>query len=736
MAPESAAPLRSALEALSDGVAVFDEEMCLVTCNQRYIEMFPLIADLIRPGAHWDDMLRACVERRQIHDPFDDVEAFMNRAIANRIQFDREILAHHTDGKVYQVSFAPAQSGGYVVMRRDVTEQLTENNLVRDREALLATVLDASPAAIVMARVSDSRIFYRSEEARAVLGETSYALSNFADPDARAAYLEAMRETGRVDGYRFTCLRKDGTAFEVSASGRMIEFAGDTYVVSALTDLTAQLEREELIRYVVQSCPTPIQMISVETGEVLYSSPETRALFGDVKSARSFYVDPGHRDAFVQELREKGMTREFKSQFFNRNGEKFWASVSANLLWHNGREVMVSHTRDMTSQLAIEAELNEQKDLMFQNEKMSALGELLAGVAHELNNPLSVVVGHALMLKEDTEDERLLRQIQKISDAAERSAKIVKTFLTMARQQPAHFEAVDMNDVVKTAVDVARYGDLGKSVTMDYDLAPALPTCWADADQITQVLLNLILNAEHAIQSSGVGDRITVRTMPDADKGMIRVEVEDNGPGIPMAHRSRVFEPFFTTKDVGQGTGIGLTLSHRIVRSHNGQIILDKSLATGTRFLIEIPCANDAQTGLVEVNQLASDTDKSARILIVDDEVDVADMNAEVLTRAGYTVEVANTARHGIARIRENAYDLVISDLNMPEIDGRGLFETIKAEFPALADRIGFVTGDTMGKASQRFLKEANQPFLEKPASPKELRAFVSGLLSDARART
>ena len=734
MAPETAAPLRSVLEALSDGVAVFDEEMLLVTCNRRYIEMFPLIADLIRPGAHWDDMLRACVVRGQINDPFDDVEAFMNRAVANRIQFDREILAHHTDGKVYKVSFAPAQSGGIVVMRRDVTEELAENNLVRDREALLATVLDASPAAIVMARVSDGRIIYRSEEARAVLGETTYAVSHYANSDARRAYLEALRETGRVDGYRITCLRKDGTAFEAAASGRMIEFAGDECVVSALTDVTAQLEREELIRYVVQSCPTPIQMISVETGDILFSSPETLALFGDARSAKSFYVNPDHRRAFVAELREKGMTREYKSLFYNRDGEKFWASVSANLLWYNAQEVMVSHTRDMTSQLAIEAELNEQRELMFQNEKMSALGELLAGVAHELNNPLSVVVGHSLMLKEDTKDEALLRQVRKISDAAERSAKIVKTFLTMARQQPARFEAVDMNDVVKTAADVARYGDLGKSVAIDCDLAPSLPSCRADADQITQVILNLILNAEHAIQSRGAGDRITICTGSDPDRGVVRVEVEDNGPGIPMSQRSRIFEPFFTTKDVGEGTGIGLTLSHRIIRSHDGQITLDKAFSPGTRFVIEIPFGNEGRSGPVEEERLAPKAEKSARVLIVDDEVDVADMSAEVLMRAGYVVEVANTAPEGISLMRENEYDLVISDLNMPEMDGRGLYDAIKAEFPALSNRVGFVTGDTMGKASQKFLKEVNQRYLEKPASPKELRAFVDGILGEARA--
>ena len=158
---EDVSALRSALEALPDGVAVFDADFLLVTCNQRYIGNFPMIADLIKPGVHWDTLLRASVVRGQIHDPFDDVEAFMNRAISDRMRFDRDILAHHTDGRIFRVTFEPGASGSYVVIRRDVTEVLAEDGLVRDREALLATVLDATPAAIVMERMSLTGVSYR-----------------------------------------------------------------------------------------------------------------------------------------------------------------------------------------------------------------------------------------------------------------------------------------------------------------------------------------------------------------------------------------------------------------------------------------------------------------------------------------------------------------------------------------------------------------------------------------------
>jgi CheY-like chemotaxis protein/anti-sigma regulatory factor (Ser/Thr protein kinase) len=281
---------------------------------------------------------------------------------------------------------------------------------------------------------------------------------------------------------------------------------------------------------------------------------------------------------------------------------------------------------------------------------------------------------------------------------------------------------------------VARYGDLGNEVTIECDLSEALPHCLADSDQITQVVLNLILNAEHAIRDSGKGNRIIIKTEFDGASEMIRIEIEDNGPGIPETDQSRIFEPFYTTKDVGDGTGIGLTLSHRIIRSHDGQIKLDKTYTSGTRFQIALPSHTSQRESSQMDQKSVSVTDNQIRILIVDDEVDVADLNAEILTRNGFQVDVANSAMDGAKMMREAEYDIVLSDLNMPEMDGRGFFDTVKAEFPHLTKRIGFVTGDTMGKSSQSFLKEANCPYLEKPASPKELRAFVAEILNRTEA--
>ena len=727
--PEDSVLLRDAIESLSEGFALFDAEQKLVMFNRRCGEINHLIADLMVTGVTWATLVRAGAERRQCVIPHGDNEAWIEDILRRGVNMGQDIEIEYTDGQIYLVSLNATNLGGFVVTHTDITERRHAEAVAREQEEVLQTVLDTLPVAMVMARLEDGKIIYRSPAAKRAFGRTTNAREHYVDPQDRLDYVAALSETGKLDDYRLPQLGQSGNAFPASISGRLVEFNGETCVVSSIMDLTEQQERETLIRKVMEACPIPIQMTRAETGEVLFSSPETISLFGEVDTAKRFYVDPETRRRYLAKLRENGYVTEHKAQLYNAQGEPFWGAISARLIDYNGEQVIVSHTRDMTEQLRIESELTSQQALLFQNEKMSALGELLAGVAHELNNPLSVVVGHALMLQEDVTDPEIARQIDKISTAAERCAKIVKTFLTMARQQPGRMERVSANEIVQTAADVARYGDMREGLAIECDLTPDLPEICADPDQVTQVIVNLILNAEQAIRNGGKGDRITVRTRRGKREDTVEIDVEDNGPGIPAPIRERIFEPFFTTKDVGEGTGIGLALCHRIIRSHDGQITLEFSGESGTRFRVELPVREAADATSTEDETDDVKRRPARRVMIVDDEMDVAELNAEILMRDGYDVEICNTADGALEKLRESRFDLVLSDLNMPGIDGRGFYEAITRDHPHLAERTGFVTGDTMGRASQKFLGEADCPYLEKPVSPKELRAFVAGLL-------
>ncbi|MFD1157117.1 ATP-binding protein [Roseovarius aestuarii] len=734
--PEAADLVWDAIEALSEGIAVYDSQHRLVTCNQRYVDMFPMIGDLIERGAVWEDLVRAGAERGQYADAIGRVEEYMAERLASGRAFTKtegrqKRIVALTDGSFYETRFSPTSRGGFVVTNIDVTERLQAEAVVREQENILRTVLETSPMVIVMARLEDGRILYRSPGAVSLFGNTSSALEHYVKPIDRENYISELRKKGRVDDYHITLRNAAGELCATTSWGRLVEFEGDTYVVTAIMDLSDQQEREAMIRRVLEACPTPIQMTKADTGEVLFSSPETISLFGRVDSSKQFYADPDTRAGYLKKLRRKGSVTEFKAQYLNAKGERFWGAVSARLIDYDGEEVIVSHTRDLSEQMQIEEELAQQQDQLYQNEKLSAMGELLAGVAHELNNPLSVVVGHSLMLREDCKDAETLRQVEKISHAAERCAKIVKTFLTMARQQPARMQRVDINEIIQTAVDVARYGDKGDGASMECRLAEGLPKLCADPDQITQVFINLILNAEQAMRDGETGSEITVTSRATKDKKGVEIIVKDDGPGIPDSIRGRVFEPFFTTKDVGEGTGIGLALCHRIIQSHNGSISLSSAPKGGSVFRIFLP-VDVAAPPKPETRQIHQPTDRKIRILILDDETEVAELNAEILTRSGFEVDVFSQASKAVQSMQQHEYGLILSDLNMPETDGRGFFEIIKRDFPHLIDKTGFVTGDTMGRASQTFLAESKRPCVEKPVSPKELRGFVADIIASA----
>lgn len=721
--------LRDAIESLSEGFALYDDDRRLIMCNTRYKEMNHAVADLLEPGLDWEILMRETARRGLYADAIGREEEWVADRLVNGVEYIQEFELAHTDGTCSLVSVHPTNLGGFVVTRTDITAKKQAESVERDGDLLVRRVLDACPAAVVMARLGDGEIIYRSPAAVELFGKAKSAKEFYISPLDRADYITTILSDGRADDFKLTLVNAKGSHFPATLYGRLAEYKGDEVVVTTTIDLTEQNEADALIRKVLEACPVPIQMTNADTGRLLFRSPETTALFGPVDSSKSYYAEDGERDAYINKLRRRGWVNDHRVQLKNSKGKAFWGSISARLIDFKGEDVIVSNTRDMTGELALQEELSSQREMLFQNEKMSALGELLAGVAHELNNPLSIVVGHALMLREEANDPDTLRRIEKISNAAERSAKIVKTFLAMARQQPARMEKIDIQSVISTAVDVAGYGRQGETLEINRELPDDLPEIVADADQITQVIINLVINAEQAIGGSGIGDRIDVLARLGRSGDSVEIVVEDNGPGVPDKIKGRVFEPFFTTKEVGDGTGIGLAFCHRIIHSHGGHIWLDPDHAPGCRFVIALPLAS-ATEGEYEEEEIPSRTASARRVLVVDDEVDVAELVAEILKKEGFAVDLAASGAEALKWLEGRSYDVVLSDLNMPGVDGRGLYEGMKNSYPALADRVAFITGDTMGAASQKLLKETKRPHLEKPVSPAELRELVYGILN------
>ena len=409
-----------------------------------------------------------------------------------------------------------------------------------------------------------------------------------------------------------------------------------------------------------------------------------------------------------------------------KDGHLHWHDVFIRRATIGGQERILALARDITEKKRSAEELARQRESLYQREKLAALGSLLAGVSHELNNPLSVVVARAVLLEEQGDSATQAAAIR-IRTAAERCARIVRTFLAMARQQPPERRPVSINDVVAQALDITGYAVRTSSIELTLDLGEDIPPILADADQLHQVLLNLIINAQQSLQDEPAPRRIRVSSEFDSAQNVLRVTVADNGPGIPIKLRARVFEPYFTTKPTGVGTGVGLAVSLGIVEAHGGSLTVDCPTEGGAIFTITLPVGAVAPSSGNAV-PMRKTSPGERNILVVDDELDIREALKEILTGARHRVVMASSGREALKRIAEEYYDAILTDIRMPDLDGRALYEEIERRWPRQAARIVFVTGDTLTSALREFVCESGRPVIEKPFLPSEVRRIVAEL--------
>jgi signal transduction histidine kinase/ActR/RegA family two-component response regulator len=365
-------------------------------------------------------------------------------------------------------------------------------------------------------------------------------------------------------------------------------------------------------------------------------------------------------------------------------------------------------------------ELQETQAQLLQAGKMAAVGKLVAGVAHELNNPLAVVLGQADLLTQSTRDPDVLKRTDKIRTSARRAAKIVRELTTFARPQPTALADVKIADVVDHALDLRRQALSVRGVGLSVEAAPDLPLLHADEVQLQQVVLNLLLNAEYAVTQSGRPPKIVVRLTGEGD--WVRLAVSDSGPGIRPEVLPRIFEPFFTTKPIGEGTGLVLSISFRIVEAHGGRISAESAPDGGAKFVVSLPAvARAASSAKTPV------PDRKAHVLVVDDEDHVAETFGALVEALGHNVTVARSGQSGWERLsaHEAQYDLVTLDLRMPDINGATIWERLVAARSPLAQRVAFITGDTVDAATQQFLARSGRPFIGKPVDINQLADLI-----------
>lgn len=500
----------------------------------------------------------------------------------------------------------------------------------------------------------------------------------------------------------------------------------------------AQAEAGRRFQAIAEASPAALLVVGLEDGIVRFASPVAKSLLGleeeDTVTAtfESFFAtsDEFHR---VQDAVVRNRADNLQTNLRRRAGGEVPVALSARALDYGGMPSIVVGVLDLTRIHEAQAEIQQQREKLYQGERLSALGSLLAGVAHELNNPLSVVVAQATLLEELASDAATVKRGGKIRGAAERCARIVKTFLAMARQRLPSRSAVDLNEVVEAALELLGYALRTADIGVTTDLAQDLPILSADPDQLNQVVTNLIVNAQQALADRERPRRLAIATRFEPVERMVRLSVSDNGPGVPPELRGRIFDPFFTTKAVGIGTGIGLSVCYGIVASHRGSIEIGDSPDGGACFTVLLP-AEDGPAEPPREGAIPPVIPPGRRILVVDDERAVAEVLVDILAGDGCTVDVAASGAEALGLAAERDYDAIVTDVRMPDLDGIMLFRSLRDIRPGLAARLVMVTGDTLSPSVEAFLAETGLPCIEKPFLPSEVRRIVAEAAAGTRA--
>src|SRR3954454_16130510 len=431
------------------------------------------------------------------------------------------------------------------------------------------------------------------------------------------------------------------------------------------------------------------------------------------------FVPPEWAADLQRVLEQQGAGREVDL----RTGDRTYA-VTVVPISSTDRSTVVLLFDDQTERRRLQ-------DQLIQSEKMSAIGQLIAGIAHDLNNPLASVVGFADYLTEIPSVPPALREpLSVIQEEAERASNIVKNLLSFARKQEHQRRPTPLKPLLDATFLLLRNQLMAQRVEARIVVEPALPMPDIEPNQIQQVFVNLINNAAQAIASTGRPGTVVVRARRWLDG--VAIDVVDDGPGMTEGLAAQVFEPFFTTKPEGEGTGLGLSISQGIVKEHGGRIMLSTEEGTGSTFTVQLPLSTRSAAPPEDVGTRAPT--RRLRVLVVDDEPHILHYMRATLEAWGHIPVVAADGEEGLARASGEQFDLIISDLRMPRFGGREFYEELARRNPRMAARLVFSTGDTVRGDTLAFLETLDRPYLHKPFSLAELRTLLADVVRESGA--
>lgn len=416
-------------------------------------------------------------------------------------------------------------------------------------------------------------------------------------------------------------------------------------------------------------------------------------------------------------------------RYLAEDGTERWFLVSAVPLM---AEDDSEHEDEALLVLSDITEQKRQKDRLQEHSRLASVGQLAAGVAHEINNPLAAIHGISELLQMEDLPVQVSEDVRKIQEAAQRAAKVVQNLLSFARTHEPEKQYLDVASIVDRATALKAHEFTLNNIQVTTHHSNRVPPTMVDEHQLIQVVLNILTNAEQSIIACQRAGNITTTTR--LVKGMIRISICDDGLGIPAENLHSVLDPFFSTKEIGEGTGLGLSICYGIVREHGGELWVESVPGEGAKFHIELPVLPEEFPTEAQETNTSSNPVSKRRILVVDDEPLVRDILYRGLSADGHDVTLACSGEEAWELIKEEEIDIIITDLRMPGIGGQGLYQLAKEFSPDLAKKIVFITGDTASAKAGSFLKSTGNRVLHKPFGMDAIRQLLQPSTAEGNA--
>jgi len=738
--------LERMFESVTDGIVVATLDGTILKVNQRAVQIHGFASEDKMLGRSAFDLVAPRDHER--------IGADIHKALKEGVIRGGEYTLLRVDGTEFpgELSTSVLKDGrgnviGHISISRDITGRKQAEAALRESEEKFSKVFHSSANAIGITSLKDGKIIEVNESharftgytRQEVIGHNTAELDLWVDKEERQQWQNKLKENGRAYNEEIRSRTKSGEIRIGLASAETINIGDEPCRITVIADITERKQMEKLFQTVTNSSQVGIYIVKDRKFQM--ANPQFQKLTGftedELKAMDSLALvldedrDKVRKEAIKMLNGERSSPYQFR--VLNKSGETRWVMETVTSIPYRGGRAILGNYMDITERRQAEEREKQLEQELNLASRLASIGQLAAGVAHEINNPLTGVIGFShLMLKRDIPDD-MKQDLQVIHSEAQRVAKIVENLLVFAHQRKPGREYLNINEIINRVLELRAYEMKVNNIDVENRLSPDLPSTMADAGQLQQVFLNIVLNAEHFMSKAHNKGKLVVKT--EKIGGNIRVSFTDNGAGISKENMDKIFNPFFTTKDVGDGTGLGLSICHGIITQHNGRIYAESELGKGATFVIEIPLlAEPAQPGKAEEIKKEPRKPRGAKILVVDDEVAILVFLKRLLTEWGHSVETINNANKALERLKTERYSLILLDIKLPGMSGIELYHHIEKTVPALTRRVIFITGDVMQDATRSFLEKTGVPHITKPIDIEVLKKMISRALNQTKA--